>query len=149
LVEETLIFGLSYTTISAKIGRQNRTADPADPSGSPPLVLLLIWRFQKWLSCSAQAPKWAAQTPFSSAHTDKNLEGTLVTDKFWNALRMSTNAVGIFITDGIPAHSDSDTRVSYRVYVFYAYIANGNSSQTLAVKMAFVIYVSNFATSLQ
>jgi len=72
-----------------------------------------------------------------------------VTDKFWNALRMSTNAVGIFITDGIPAHSDSDTRVSYRVYVFYAYVANGNSSQTLAVKMAFVIYVSNFATSLQ
>jgi len=33
--------------ISAKIGRQNRTADPADPSGSPPLVVLLIWRFQQ------------------------------------------------------------------------------------------------------
>jgi len=40
--------------------------------------LLLNWRFGKWLSCNAQAPKRAAQTPFSSAHTVKNLEGTLV-----------------------------------------------------------------------
>jgi len=41
--------------------------------------LLLNWRFGKWYSWNTQAPKWAAQTPFSSAHNEKNLEGTLVT----------------------------------------------------------------------